>query len=67
MEEIVRNRSSEDPVTALHDARRALIAARTARLTLRREPEPQPEPRRGLLARMARVIGGVKGSQVQIL
>ena len=58
MEEIVRNRSSEDPVTALHDARRALFAARTARLTLRREPEPQPEPRRGLLARMARVIGG---------
>jgi hypothetical protein len=59
MEEIVRNRSSEDPVTAVHDARRALFAARTARLTLRREPEPEPpEARRGVLARMARMIGG---------
>lgn len=59
MEEIVRNRSSEDPVTAVHDARRALVAARTARLTLRREPEPEArEARRGVLARVARMIGG---------
>lgn len=59
MEEIVRNRSSEDPVTAVHDARRALFAARTARLMLRREPEPEvSEVRRGVLARMARLIGG---------
>ena len=59
MEEIVRNRSSEDPVTAVHDARRALVAARTARLMLRREPEPAtPDTRPGLFARVARMIGG---------
>lgn len=59
MEEVVRSRSPGDPITAVHDARRALFAARTARLTLRREPEPEgPEVRRGLLARAARLIGG---------
>lgn len=59
MEEIVRERQSEDPMAAVHDARRRLLAARTARLMLRREPQAPATPaRRGVLARLAQAIGG---------
>lgn len=60
MEEIVRERRSDDPMAAVHDARRRLLAARTARLVLRRGPEPAAsETGRGsLFTRLARAISG---------
>ena len=58
MEEIVRNRSSDDPLLAVHDARRRLLAARTARLSLTREPSAAPPEPRGLLRRLARTLIG---------
>ena len=64
MEEIVRSRrADDDPVTAVHAARRQLFAARTARLALRREPEVPPSELRGqgVLARALRKITGTPG------
>ncbi|GAA0638285.1 hypothetical protein GCM10009547_48290 [Sporichthya brevicatena] len=59
MEEIVRNRRGEDPLAAVHGARRGLIAARTARLVFRREPDPaQVQPPTGRLARLVRTLTG---------
>src|SRR5689334_24826213 len=56
MEEVVRSSRSEDPIAAVHEARRRLLAARTARLSLRRASAAPPEPRRGLLGRMRKLI-----------
>lgn len=62
MEEVVRNSRSDDPLAALHEARRRLFAARTARLVLRRTPMvSEAEVRaRGRLARLARRISGIE-------
>lgn len=60
MEETVRNLRSDDPVSAVHDARRRVFAVRTARLALRREPDPgASEVRgRGLMSRVTRRLAG---------
>lgn len=65
MEEVVRNSRSDDPVAAVHDARRRLLAARTARLSLRRASPTPPEPRRGLLARIRKLIEPGYGSEAE--
>ncbi len=58
MEEVVRSSRPDDPVAALHDARRQLFTARTARLVLRREPVAPPAAAggRGLRARLTRTL-----------